>query len=105
MGYVAYFQLNIDYIIETYCINKEKPEMLCNGKCHLANQLNTTPIDDTEPSSYVNSLFEAFVPVYFQEHPVLDYFKQYMLPIENNWNYNTCFSSLFRDIVSPPPQV
>lgn len=39
VGEVVYFQLNIDYIIETYCINKDKPQLECNGKCHLATQL------------------------------------------------------------------
>jgi hypothetical protein len=45
LGYVAYFELNIDYIIETYCVNKEKPQLQCNGKCHLAKQLTLVAAD------------------------------------------------------------
>ncbi|CAM3199365.1 hypothetical protein NZD85_13010 [Empedobacter stercoris] len=29
-------------IVEEYCINKERPEMQCNGKCYLSKQLNET---------------------------------------------------------------
>ncbi|WP_303318831.1 hypothetical protein Q4Q34_05090 [Flavivirga abyssicola] len=35
--YVEYV-LNQDYIAEFLCINKDKPELQCNGKCHLAKE-------------------------------------------------------------------
>lgn len=33
------YLLNKDYITQKYCINKSKPKMHCNGKCHLYKQL------------------------------------------------------------------
>lgn len=36
---VADYLLNKDYIAKVLCVNREKPEMKCNGKCHLAKQL------------------------------------------------------------------
>lgn len=36
--YVEYI-LNQDYIAEVLCINKGKPELQCNGKCHLVKQI------------------------------------------------------------------
>ncbi len=36
--YMEYL-LNQDYIAEFLCINKDKPKLQCNGKCHLAKQL------------------------------------------------------------------
>lgn len=36
--YVEYLA-NQDYIAEFLCINKEKPELQCNGKCHLVKEL------------------------------------------------------------------
>jgi hypothetical protein len=36
---IADYLLNYDYIAKVLCINKDKPEMHCNGKCHLAKQL------------------------------------------------------------------
>ncbi|OIQ23002.1 hypothetical protein [Lacinutrix sp. MedPE-SW] len=69
-GYVAYFQLNIDYIIETYCINKEKPQLQCNGKCHLAKQLATatTTTNDNDIDLALNTLAESFFPVFFADY-------------------------------------
>lgn len=31
--------INYDYIAKELCENKAKPEMHCNGKCHLAKEL------------------------------------------------------------------
>jgi len=33
------YLVNQDYIAEFLCINKDKPELACNGKCYLAKQL------------------------------------------------------------------
>lgn len=65
---MLYYQLNIDYIIETYCINKEKPELQCNGKCHLAQQLRAVNPSD-QSSETVTILHESFFPV-FSEKPL-----------------------------------
>lgn len=34
------FKLNQSTIIQNFCINRDKPELGCNGKCHLKNQLD-----------------------------------------------------------------
>lgn len=105
MSYMAYYELNIDYIIETYCVNKEKPELQCNGKCHLANQLSNDSSDTSDKSSYLSSLFEMFVPVYFYKHNFdFNAFFKYKT-IQNNWNYSKLFTSIFKDDFYRPPQV
>ncbi len=38
MPYIEY-ELNKKYIAEVLCENKDKPEMHCNGKCHLKKQI------------------------------------------------------------------
>lgn len=40
------FKINQDYIAQELCINLDKPEVMCQGKCFLDDQLakvNTTP--------------------------------------------------------------
>jgi hypothetical protein len=37
---IGYYYLNQKYIAENLCVNKEKPQMDCNGKCHLKKQLS-----------------------------------------------------------------
>ncbi|WP_420570756.1 hypothetical protein [Kordia sp.] len=39
---LANYLINQDYIAEFLCINKDKPELECNGKCYLAKQLKET---------------------------------------------------------------
>ncbi len=38
-GLITYYYLNKEYITEFFCINKEKPELSCNGKCYLSSEL------------------------------------------------------------------
>jgi hypothetical protein len=33
------YAIRKSYIIEKLCVNKDKPEMACNGKCHLKEQV------------------------------------------------------------------
>lgn len=69
MGQYSYYQLNIDYIIETYCVNKDKPVLQCNGKCHLSKQLDLASTTDSESNEgAINLLSESFFPVYFQSN-------------------------------------
>ena len=37
--YVAYYQINQDYIAAVLCINKAKPASACNGKCYLSKKM------------------------------------------------------------------
>ena len=33
------FQLNQEYIAKTFCVNKNRPELHCNGRCYLMSKL------------------------------------------------------------------
>lgn len=39
LGIFTEYILDIERFTELYCKNKDKPEMQCNGKCHLTDQL------------------------------------------------------------------
>ena len=50
MPYIEY-ELNKKYIAEVLCENKDKPEMHCNGKCHLKKQIkkaNSAPVQQQQ---------------------------------------------------------
>ncbi|TKT85696.1 hypothetical protein FDK13_33580 [Dyadobacter frigoris] len=38
-GTVAYFHVNRAYIAKVFCENRNRPALLCNGKCYLAKLL------------------------------------------------------------------
>lgn len=39
-SYYYYWKVNQKAITKEYCVNKEKPILACNGKCHLAKKIN-----------------------------------------------------------------
>ena len=53
--FVEYW-VNYDYISKVLCINKDKPELKCNGKCHLMKQIaKTSEQESTNNSSNKNT--------------------------------------------------
>lgn len=105
MGQVAYYELNIDYIIETYCVNVDKPEMQCNGKCHLAKQLqidaNNSGDDDANSMAVV---LECFYPVFSAEQDYTFPAHFQVLPLKNKLDYYTNSYAFLREMsLEKPP--
>ncbi len=55
--YVNY-ELNLEYIIKTYCINKNNPSKHCDGKCHLIKQMQEEEKKETLPGTTRNEMPE-----------------------------------------------
>jgi len=66
---VLYYQLNIETIIEKYCVNKERPQLRCNGKCFLTKRIQQQTTE-TETADGLIQITEAFVPLFFQENHI-----------------------------------
>lgn len=67
LDYVA----NYDYIVKVLCENKEKPELKCNGKCHLMKEMakaseNEKPLSQDKKTSIQESeiLFVQQLPFF-----------------------------------------
>ena len=97
------YEVNMSYIIENYCVNTDKPEMKCNGKCHLNKQIKTdseqkseTPAAESEILTFVLSIEEtsAFEFKFFERELV----QANSLYLEGN--YSNPLQSIFH-----PPQV
>lgn len=61
------YELRKDYIIQNFCINKDKPLLKCDGKCYLAKKLNETREKEAQ-SAFVSFLFSMesnYVPPVF----------------------------------------
>ena len=103
ISYIGYFELNIDYIVETYCINKEKPQLQCNGKCHLADQLNLSD-ESSENPDYI--IVDAFFPVYFQTVSLNIEGDNMSAPIlKHCFNYSFPFYISPNTKIVPPPKL
>jgi hypothetical protein len=40
LGIIAYYSSDVQSFVESYCVNKDKPELECNGKCFLTKNYN-----------------------------------------------------------------
>ena len=104
---IVYYELNIDYIIETYCVNKDKPELQCNGKCHLAKQLQVSPSTNEEgKNSNTSAILGVFYPLFFQTslQYTLDS-KSFFVERKMNWAINTNYKFLLDKSDFKPPTV
>ncbi|MGY0392828.1 hypothetical protein ACW5R3_09765 [Bizionia sp. KMM 8389] len=107
LGQVAYYELNVESIIQKYCVNKDKPELQCNGKCHLAKQLQ---IDEksSDNSDYNDlAVLEGFFPIFnhieFFEFSTETKKKTIKRQVTNTYVNN--YNSLLADTSYKPPQV
>lgn len=102
---LVYYGLNINYIIEKYCVNKDKPELHCNGKCHLAKQLEV--IDTKNNTATLNNLnlLEAFFPIFNTTNSYFFTEVMHLLKVKNKFIYNNNYSFLFCKQDLRPPTV
>ena len=60
------FKLNQDYIARVLCINKEKPLIMCNGKCYLSRQLGKVK-EKEEKNALISAEEKTAETLYIQE--------------------------------------
>lgn len=48
LGMMTWYRINQEQIAEKYCVNKDKPELRCKGKCHLKKQMDKTQQDGSQ---------------------------------------------------------
>ncbi|WP_131474399.1 hypothetical protein [Neotamlana nanhaiensis] len=103
LSYLMYYQVNIDYIIENYCVNKDKVEMACNGKCHLAKQLQKNDTKD-EKNNGVKLFSELFSVVFYQNQSSFNLLSVVLFKAKKNQsfyvrNYGYAYNS---SLLKPP---
>jgi len=103
---MIYYELNIDYIIETYCVNKDKPELQCNGKCHLSEQLQLVSPEqkDGQGNIIYNVLSESFFPVYFQFEDMISFETSLLKTLRfTNFHYSNNYAyNPYSQLLKPP---
>lgn len=104
MGYVLYYELNVDYIIETYCVNKDKPKLQCNGKCFLSKQLTLQSEKENTSQNQDMQIVEAFYPVYYQKAVSVVINSPFEVIQKENFPELTGKTSTYQGIIDPPPQ-
>nr|WP_294933780.1 hypothetical protein [uncultured Flavobacterium sp.] len=64
---VLEYVFNYDYIVKELCENKAKPEMKCNGKCHLMKELAKASESDNPVSSDKKSSHTEFEVLFLEK--------------------------------------
>lgn len=59
MPHVNYW-MNRDYISSVLCENKDKPELQCNGKCHLKKEIQANADDQNEGQEVSSRMMVEF---------------------------------------------
>ncbi|OWP77135.1 hypothetical protein BWK62_01875 [Flavobacterium oreochromis] len=87
------YVVNYDYITKVLCVNKDKPILKCNGKCHLMKELakaseSEKPVPDKKnvfleqyEILFIQAIFEfeSVKRIYKQIHPFDNYMNLYQL--------------------------
>ena len=95
------FKLNQDYIATVLCINRDKPEMQCNGQCVLMQKMNeaqeqTSQEENQTPEKLV---LETFCEAIFEFHTLTRLSNK-----EAITTYSQILSASFLSAVFHPPQ-
>jgi len=94
------YQANKEYILEFLCINRDKPELKCEGKCELVKKLKK---DNAEKQSRENKLTDIqlnlFMPQHFRLQPVFRKFAENRYPPFNASHTVQVFHAIYH-----PPQ-
>lgn len=59
---IGIYNIEKEYITKVFCVNKDKPELKCNGKCHLAKSLAAAEKEKTEKETAPSLL--VFAPFF-----------------------------------------
>jgi len=97
----AAFKLNQDYISTVFCINKDKPEMKCDGKCYLKKTMDTSK--EEKQSKALPPPDEKSILVYF-ELPYASLAACMTVKPRPLFNYIESLSSLSDRAILHPPE-
>lgn len=85
------FEIRRDYIVKNLCINRNRPQMHCNGKCYLAKKMAALEEQEKRQAErdYISQILDH----------VLDYQNQVAIPPQISYKVHSLLSFNY---VSPP---
>ncbi|WP_445452046.1 hypothetical protein [Flavobacterium sp. 25HG05S-40] len=103
MSPIVEYVVNYDYISKVLCVNKEKPQMQCNGKCHLMQEL-AKAADDEKPISDKKITVKEFEILFYQEVKIIAFsVATFSQKHQLNSNYSNLYSHLVITATFHPP--
>ena len=100
---VVEYAVNYEYISKVLCVNKAKPMMHCNGKCHLMKELANAS-DKENPISDKKIVTQTSEILFFQEIKSFQFTYNFNnTSSELNVKYDNLYFRLKGDSVFHPP--
>ena len=97
------YGIKYDYISKVLCINKDKPELKCNGKCQLSKKLiETNPTDSENKSTPPTVKFEDCPITYLNSNKYATQVYDYLIKKDNFFNENRRTKNYIKQIFHPP---
>ena len=94
------YELNKEYITRTFCENKDKPKMHCNGKCHMAKMLKQEEKNNNLPAG---NLLEKWEVQWYSESNSQPEITYICIQTITAYHYNRAVSgSILRGVFHPP---
>jgi hypothetical protein len=101
---VLEYIVNYEYISKVLCVNKAKPKLQCNGKCHLMKELAKTAETEAPISSDKKMASQQFEVLFLEEIKSFKIAPIYFFKTQQtNSNYSDLYFRLNSSSVFHPP--
>ena len=98
------YVVNYEYISKVLCVNKAKPKLQCNGKCHLMKELAKSSENEAPISSDKKITSQQFEVLFFEEIKPFKIAAVYFFGTKKaNSNYSNLYFRLNSISVFHPP--
>ena len=97
---MSYYTLFTDDFIENFCVNKDRPELNCDGKCFLSKMLNKSDQQEGRQENIAISLAQLefiFAPL---ENANLLFLSK---ATKSDFHYDVKYTSVFLNTSDKPP--
>lgn len=104
VGILTWFKINQKEIAALFCINKNKPELACDGKCYLKYKLQKATEAENNTSTIPNNLVKQVQEEFFicetsSNNSILPTSQVYFHTYKNHYSHQVLFSNFH------PPKV
>ena len=99
----ANFLLNRGFIIKTFCINRDKPAMQCNGKCHLSKLIKESKEQEKDTPNTVEEKRASLIFLFNFDKPTITFSDPHKKR-QSIFHYRTIFSFPHLKEVFRPPE-
>lgn len=101
---LAEYAVSYNYIVNTLCVNKSKPELHCNGKCHLSKELAKANSDtESTPFNKTKNSGQKILDIYTLPEITEILHTGKTIVSNTNFIYETAYSFLFLKHIFRPP--